>query len=133
MAQTQSPTRITSVSTVLLPVESQDAAIAFYCDVLGFEKRTDTPFGDGDRWVEVAPAGAATTIALCAPMQGAPTPTRDSARCCYHTDDVRADHEYLRSAGVDVDEIMPGGGPVPAMFFFRDPDGNSMLLVQRSA
>ena len=34
------------------------------------EKRTDVPFGDGDRWVEVAPPGAATTVALVPPREG---------------------------------------------------------------
>jgi catechol 2,3-dioxygenase-like lactoylglutathione lyase family enzyme len=133
MTQTQSPTRITSIDTVLVPVDNQDKALEFYVGVLGFEKRVDVPYGNGDRWITVAPAGGATTVALCAPMQGAPAPSRDNAHCCFISDDVQADHAYLKSRGVDLDDIMPGGGPVPAMFFFRDPDGNSMLIVQRGA
>ena len=35
--------------------------------------------------------------------------------------------------GVDVDaEVMRMGGPVPPMFFFRDQDGNRLLIVERS-
>jgi hypothetical protein len=44
---------------------------------------------------------------------------------------VDADHAALREAGVDVDpEVMRMGDPVPPMFFFRDADGNRLLLVQ---
>lgn len=34
------------------PTDGQDKAIEFY-ESIGFEKRTDTPMGDGYRWVEV--------------------------------------------------------------------------------
>lgn len=61
-----------------------------------------------------------------------------------NTDDIDAAHAELRSLGVDVDgevarvgaaaEIRIGpvemAGPVPPMFYFRDPDGNSLLMVQ---
>src|SRR3954463_7824257 len=99
---TQTTTNITEVGVVMVPVSDQDAAIAFYRDTLGFEVRGDTPFGDGDRWVEVAPPGATTRAALVPPRQG------DSAgietRIAYDTKDVDADHAYLRERGVDVDE-----------------------------
>lgn len=39
-------------------VEDQDAALAFYADVLGFEQRNDIALGGDDRWLTVAsPAG----------------------------------------------------------------------------
>ena len=53
---------IPGVGTVYLAVSDQDRALAFYRDVLGFEVRTDTEFGEGFRWIEVAPAGAYTVI-----------------------------------------------------------------------
>ena len=58
-------TRITGVGTVGVPVTDQDRALEFYVGRLGFEKRRDLPFGDA-RWIEVAPPGSATTIALVA-------------------------------------------------------------------
>ena len=67
MSETQSRPRITQVGTVIVPVSDQDRAIEFYTQTLGFELRTDTPYGDGDRWVDVAPSGADTTIALVPP------------------------------------------------------------------
>ena len=47
-----------AAGTVIVPVSDQDRAIEFYVETLGFEKRADIPFGGGERWVEVAPAGA---------------------------------------------------------------------------
>src|SRR5919198_4350801 len=130
MAETETRTQITQVGTVIVPVSDQDRALEFYLDKLGFEKRTDIPYGESDRWVEVAPAGAATTIALVPPREG--DPTGIETRVGFTTEDVDADHATLRDRGVDVDaEVMRMGDPVPPMFFFRDPDGNSFLIVQR--
>ena len=130
MAETKTRTRITQVGTVIVPVSDQDRAIEFYLDKLGFEKRTDMPFGKGDRWVEVAPAGAATTIALVPPREGDPTGIETNVG--FTTEDVDADHTDLRARGVDVDEeVMRMGDPVPPMFFFRDPDGNRFFIIER--
>ena len=51
-------TRINQIGVVCIPVSDQERAIEFYVDTLGIEKRADVPFGNGYRWVEVAPAGA---------------------------------------------------------------------------
>jgi catechol 2,3-dioxygenase-like lactoylglutathione lyase family enzyme len=123
-------TRISQVGTVVVPVSDQDRAIAFYVDTLGFEKRADVPFGDGYRWVEVAPTDAATTIAIVPPPPGKPTGDVETG-IALHSDDVDATHAELREAGVDVDaEVSRMGDPVPPMFWFRDPDGNTLMVVE---
>lgn len=125
-----SRTNIGQVATVMVPVADQDEAIEFYVGKLGFEKRNDTPFGDGNRWVEVAPVGAATTVALVQPMEGQEVGIE--SRVAFETTDIEADHAALRERGVEVDaEVMRMGGPVPPMFFFRDQDGNRLLIVER--
>jgi catechol 2,3-dioxygenase-like lactoylglutathione lyase family enzyme len=131
MAETGTTTHITQVGTVIVPVSDQDRALAFYLDKLGFEKRADIPFGNGDRWVEVSPPGAATSLALMPPREGEAVgiPTR----VAFSTTDIDADHTDLRARGVDVDEeVMRMGDPVPPMFFFRDQDANSFFIVQTS-
>lgn len=130
MSDTQTQTKITQISTVIVPVSDQDAAIAFYTEKLGFEKRSDTPFGNGDRWVEVAPADASTTLAVVKPREGEPTGVE--TRVALSSTDIDADHAELKARGVDVDDVMRMGDPVPPMFFFRDQDGNKLLLVQTS-
>ncbi len=131
MSDTQTTTKITQIGTVIVPVSDQDQAIAFYTDKLGFEKRSDTPFGNGDRWVEVAPAGVETTIAIVKPRPGEPTGV--DTRIALSSSDIDADHAELKARGVDVDEeIMRMGDPVPPMFFLRDQDGNKLFVVQTS-
>jgi catechol 2,3-dioxygenase-like lactoylglutathione lyase family enzyme len=124
-----SETRIKEVGTVIVPVSDQDRAIEFYTETLGFELRGDSPYGDGDRWVEVAPAGAATTIALVPPREGQSVgvPTNMGLT----TEDVDADHATLKERGADVDDVMRMDDPVPPMFFLRDQDGNQIFVVQR--
>jgi catechol 2,3-dioxygenase-like lactoylglutathione lyase family enzyme len=129
MAETSTGTHITQVGTVMVPVSDQDRALEFYLDKLGFEKRVDVPFGRGDRWVEVAPAGAATTVALIPPREGDPIGVE--TRVAFSTEDIDADHASLSAGGVDVDEqVMRMGDPIPPMFFFRDQDGNRLLMVE---
>ena len=63
---------ITEVGTVIVPVTDQDRAREFYVGTLGFEVRMDAEFAPGERWLEVAPPGAATTIALIRMDEGVP-------------------------------------------------------------
>ena len=63
MTDTETRTRITQVGKVFVPVADQARALAFYVGKLGFEKRGDFPYGEGSRWVEVAPPGSAIAIA----------------------------------------------------------------------
>ena len=122
-------TRISKVATVIVPVTDQDSQIDFYVETLGFEKRMDVPFGNGYRWVEVAPADATTTIALAPPPEGKPAGNVQTGISLY-SDDIDGDHADLKAAGIDVDpEVSRMGGPVPPMFWFRDPEGNTLLVV----
>lgn len=122
-------TRINKINTVIVPVADQDRAIEFYCEKLGFEKRLDIPFGNGYRWVEVAPGDAETTIALAPPPEGKPTGNRETG-IGIQTDDIDAYHAELKSNGVDVDAaVSRQGDPVPPLFWLRDPEGNTLMVV----
>jgi catechol 2,3-dioxygenase-like lactoylglutathione lyase family enzyme len=127
MTQTEARTQITQVGTVGVPVKDQDRALEFYLDKLGFEKRMDVPYGDGERWVEVAPSGAATTIALVRARVGEPTGIDTQVRLT--TRNAEADLADLRARGVDTDTAIMRY-PVP-MFVLRDPDGNRLRIVER--
>jgi len=128
----QTATRIKGVASVMVPVSDQDAAIEFYVDKLGFEVRADIPFGDGNRWIEVAAPGAATAIALVQPRPG--DPVGIDTHVGLATDDIDADHAALKARGVDVDdEVSRMGGPVPPLLWFRDQDGNTLMLAELEA
>ena len=125
----KSRTRITDVRTVGVPVTDQDRALEFYLDKLGFEKRLDVPIGDGGRWIEVAPAGATTTIALVRSHEGVPAGVETGIR--FTTQDTDGDNMDLRARGVDADDVLRWPG-VPPMFAFRDVDGNGLEIVEES-
>jgi lactoylglutathione lyase len=124
----ESRTQITDVRTVAVPVTDQDRAVDFYTSQLGFEKRMDVPLAEG-RWIEVAPPGAAATIALVASRAGATAGMDTGIRLT--TSDAAADHAALRARGVDADlEVLRWPG-VPPMFAFRDQDANRLVIVQQ--
>jgi predicted enzyme related to lactoylglutathione lyase len=129
---TTTTTRISKIANVVVPVADQDRAVEFYCDTLGLEKSADVPFGNGYRWIEVAPAGADTTIALAPPPEGQPSGNTQTG-ISLQVEDIDAKHAELKSRGVDVDaEVSRYGGPVPPLCWFRDPEGNTLMLVEVS-
>ena len=124
-------TRISRINTVCIAVADQDKMLEFYEGVLGFEKRADEPFGNGYRWIEVAPPGADTTIALAPPPEGAPAPGGTQTGISLETGDIDALHAELKEQGVDVDaEVTRFGAPVPPLCWFRDPEGNTLMIVE---
>ena len=130
MSNVKTKLNINAVGRVCVSVADTDRAIEFYVDTLGFEKVVDTEMAQGMRWVEVSVAGTKTTIALAPPPQGQEAGGGQTG-ICLDTTDVDADHAALKAAGVDVDEeISRYGDPVPPMFWVRDPDGNSLIVVQ---
>ena len=122
-------TGIDRINLVIVPTTDQDRSIEFYTGTLGFEKRTDIAFGEKYRWVEVYPPNGPTGIALAPPQEGTevtPGHTGISLSCA----DIDAVHADLTAAGADVDDVMRMGDPVPPMFFFRDPEGHTLLIVE---
>jgi catechol 2,3-dioxygenase-like lactoylglutathione lyase family enzyme len=129
MAST-TPTGIRNIGLVCVPTLDQDKAIAFY-ESLGFEKRRDTPFGGGYRWIEVYPPEGTAGIALAPPPPGSDVAPVETGITLY-TGDIDATHAALAERGVDVDaEVARMGSPVPPMFWLRDPTGHSLMVVEQ--
>ena len=130
MSKVQSQLKLTKVGRVVVPTADVDSALEFYVGTLGFEKIVDLPMGDAGRWVELKVADGETTIALAPPPPGKSADGADTG-IIIDTSDIEADHAALKDAGVDVDEeISRYGGPVPPMFWVRDPEGNALIVVQ---
>ena len=123
----ESAPRIVDVRTVGVPVTDQDRALEFYVEKLGFAKQLDVPFGDGKRWIEVAPPGATTTIALVPSHEGVPAGVETGIR--FTAPDADAEQAGLRARGVDADDVLRWPG-APPMFAFRDQDGNGLEIVE---
>jgi predicted enzyme related to lactoylglutathione lyase len=128
---TTATSHISTINLVVVPVTDQDRAVEFY-EAIGMEKRTDIPFGNGYRWVEVYPATGTTGIALAPPPPDSGTVGVQTG-ISLATDDIDASHQHLKAIGADVDdEVSRMGDPVPPLFMFRDPDGNTLMVVQPS-
>lgn len=123
---TAAPTQITGIRTVSIPVDDQDAALLFYTDTLGFTVLRDNPTPNGGRWIELA-AGSDNAIVTLEPAT--PGVTRGAIGIRFSTDDAEAAHAALLAAAADTDDILRWPG-VPAMFAFRDPDGNTFSITE---
>jgi lactoylglutathione lyase len=122
-------TSITDVRTIGISVRSQDDALDFYVGKLGFEKRLDAPISPTTRWIEVAPTGASTSIALNVPESPVQEPTDTGIR--FSVPNAAAEHATMQEHGVDVGELLRWDD-VPPMFAFEDPDGNRFYVVEES-
>lgn len=116
-------THITGVRAVSIPVTDQDGALRFYTG-LGFTLVRDVPTPNG-RWIELASGRATVVLTL---DQAAPDAHRGTILMRFTSSDVDAAHAAMTTEGVDVDEILRWPG-VPAMFAFRDPDGNAFSVT----
>jgi catechol 2,3-dioxygenase-like lactoylglutathione lyase family enzyme len=126
---TQAPTTLSNIGVAMFTVADQDAALAFYVGKLGFEVRSDTPFGaQGEmRWLEVAPPGSSARLALNPPMQDEP----GGSTIGVETPDVLGEHARLSAiGGIDVDAEPMRAPGAPLMFMLRDPDGNTVVVVE---
>jgi catechol 2,3-dioxygenase-like lactoylglutathione lyase family enzyme len=123
-------TTITDVRTIGVNVRDQDTSLAFFTDTLGFETRLDAPISPGMRWIEVAPRGASTSIALNAAHDAADVGTDTGIR--FTVPDAAAEHAAMEVSGVAVGELLRWHD-VPPMFSFDDPDGNRFYIVEEMA
>jgi hypothetical protein len=123
---TNRPTTFTGLSTVAIPVTDQDRTKALL-EGLGFETRFDADLGDGFRWVELAPPGAVTSIALVATGDGLPTGVDTGIRLV--TPDARVAHATLVALGLAVGDLLDWP-TAPLMFSFCDPDGNRLYVAE---
>ena len=117
---------ISAVLRVDVAVSDLDEAVAFYTQKLGFAVVADVPFGEGKRWVELAPPGSEVTIALVDP-----SPVLEAGRftgIVLRSTDPKADHTKLEAVNVDVGELIGGSDGLPCLFFLRDPSGNQLMV-----
>ena len=126
---TQAPTTMTNIGVAMFTVSDQDAALAFYTQKLGFEVRADVPYAENGeaRWLEVAPPGSTARLALNPPMGATP----GGGSIGVETSDVHGEHARLSAiGGIDLDPqpMHPPGAPL--MFMVRDPDGNTVVVVE---
>jgi hypothetical protein len=120
------PATFTKLSTVAIPVSDQDRTKALL-EALGFEARLDAELREGFRWIELAPPGAITSIAVVATGDALPTGVDTGIRLI--TSDARAARDELVGHGLSVGELLDWD-TAPLMFSFTDFDGNRFYVSE---
>ncbi len=120
---------------VIIKVDDQDKALAFYTNVLGFNKQQDRP---GDiRWLTVSSPEGADGVELVLEPNHFP-PAQAAQKALYDggfpatvlsSTDIQADYKRLKAAGVVFHGEPRRVGPVTAVRF-EDTCGNHIMLVQ---
>ncbi|MEL7545312.1 MAG: VOC family protein [Pseudomonadota bacterium] len=125
------------LTQLALLVHDYDEAIAFYCDLLGFELLEDTRLSDTKRWVRVSPPGDGGASLLLAKakndLQAKAVGNQSGGRVFLflETDDFDRDYTAWRSRGVEFIEA-PRHEDFGTVAVFRDLYGNLWDLIGRS-
>ena len=131
---------ITKIHSNAVVVSDQDAALKFYTEVLGWEKRTEFRMDENYRFLTVAPPGADSELALePAGAHGLKAgvsnvfPATDFSPAAngisLAVSDIEATYQSLVEKGVKFAgplQDMPWGDKATWMF---DPDGNAFFFV----
>jgi catechol 2,3-dioxygenase-like lactoylglutathione lyase family enzyme len=113
-----------AVHHVSINVRDVDAALRFYLDRLGLERRGDRPdFGFGGAWLDAG--GQQVHLIEAEPPAGL------GQHFALLVDDLDAVIAELRGAGVDVSDASPVGTGRQA--FLNDPSGNGVELHQAAS
>lgn len=116
-------------------VDDQEKALAFYTDILGFEKMADIPFGEF-RWLTVVAKGSENIEVVLEPMAFPPAVVYQKALfdagipwTAFNTEDMAAEYERLKALGVVFRSEPQEMGPILSTVF-EDTCGNLINLVQ---
>lgn len=133
---------IDSIGGMVIIVSDQQKAIEFYTQKLGFELKSDIPFGgsstEGLRWVEVAPKASQSSISLMVPnplmmsdgveIEAVKKSIGAETGIWFYSNNIQSTYEELKGKGVDitVPEKQEWGG---IMSKVKDQDGNSYSII----
>jgi catechol 2,3-dioxygenase-like lactoylglutathione lyase family enzyme len=123
---------------VLIKVDDQDKALAFYTSVIGFVKKHDYDGGQA-RWLTVVASGDADgTELVLEPNIAAPARAAQQALYDAHfpaalitTADIHAEFDRLTGLGVKFLGAPQQMGPVTSAFF-DDTCGNFIVMAQQA-
>ena len=120
---------IVSFDIVSVPVSDQQQAKKFYRDVLGFELIRDEAMGPSGRWMQLAPKGCSTTIALVCWFDAMRPGGLQGVML--NSTDIDRDYQELSAKGLKLTPI--DQQPWGRFAMFKDPDGNGWILRQPPA
>lgn len=120
---------ITSFEIVSVPVADPQRAKQFYRDTLGFALVRESPIGPGQTWIQLAPPGCGTTIALVTWFETMRPGGLQGVML--NVSDIDAEHALLTGRGLELSPIAQA--PWGRFAMFKDPDGNGWILREPPA
>ena len=120
---------IKSFEIISVPVSDQQRSKQFYRDVVGFELLREEPMGPDQSWIQLAPRGCLTTIALVTWFEDMKPGALQGVML--NVTDIERDHKELSGRGLQLAEIKQE--PWGRYTTFQDPDGNGWILRQPPA
>ena len=120
---------VTSFEIVSVPVTDQQRAKRFYQEVVGLELVREEPMGPEMSWIQLAPKGCSTTIALVTWFETMKPGSLQGVML--NVSDIDQDHAELSARGLVLTEIKQE--PWGRYAMFSDPDGNGWILRQAPA
>jgi predicted enzyme related to lactoylglutathione lyase len=124
---------IGGISQVVLEVDDQDRALAFWTEAMGFTLVQDAPYGD-ERWLEVRTPDGAVTVVLSLRHGDRPAAPEElpTSNIFFYCDDLSRTYEELKARGVAFPQP-PVQQPFGWWSMFEDTEGNRFALTQRDA
>lgn len=117
-------------------VEDQTKALAFYTDILGFEKRLDFPAGGNFRWITVGAPGKPDVELALEPNENPAAKAFQKAMfdqgiplTAFHSTDIDADYKRLVDRGV-VFTTPPSEMGSVKQAVLSDTVGNLIMIYQ---
>jgi predicted enzyme related to lactoylglutathione lyase len=126
-----------SVAVTNVYVDDQSKALAFYTEILGFEKKRDIPLGAA-RWLTVASPAQPDGVELLLEPNGNPIASGYQAalfeagipaHTVFVADDIQAEHARMTELGVVFTMAPTRMGPA-TQAVFDDTCGNLILMIQ---
>ena len=126
---------IKKIGHITILVKDQDKAMKFYTEKLGFKKCQDTMFGEGMRWVTVAPSNQPeleitfVKSDTAEKLEALGKQAGDHVLLTLETDNIGKDYEMMKAKGV---KFMgePEHQPYGTEVVFEDLNGNLFDLIQ---
>jgi catechol 2,3-dioxygenase-like lactoylglutathione lyase family enzyme len=122
-----------------IPVDNQTKALKFYTEVLGFKKQKEIPVGEFWWLTVVSPDGPPDVELVLEPNANPAAKTYQEALLkqgipitAFEVDDIRGEHERLKTLGVQFTMEPTPAGPA-TIAIFADTCGNLIQLYQHGS
>lgn len=122
---------------VTLRVRNQQEALRFFTEQLGFEKRADYPYGQGQRWITISPSDQDVVQIVLQPPEWFTGEGQEqhlqyvghNPAIVFQVEDCNATYEQLRRRGVRF-SLPPSERAYGIEADATDMDGNTLVFLQ---